>query len=64
MNGKMKWILTLTGFIFVMLTTSMSYTWGSVTQNREDISEIKECLSAKMETVLQRLARIEAILEK
>ena len=42
MNGKMRWIFTLTGFIFILLTTAFGYTWNSVAENRRDIQKNKE----------------------
>lgn len=63
-NGKMKWIFTLVGFIFVIFTTTLGYTWGAVAENRKSISDVKDCLASKLEIISGRLSRIEALLEK
>lgn len=73
-NGKMKWIFILIGFIFTLLTTAMSYTWGSVCDNRKKIDTTKDVVVEKLDElqkdiyknrqdILQRLTKIETKLE-
>ena len=66
-NGKSKVIWILAGWIFVIVTSifgvTLKYTWASVTDNRKEITEVKDCINDKLNNVVQRLARIEAKIE-
>jgi len=63
-NGKAKLINMLAMWLFIIITSVFGITvtigWASIVDNRKNITQIKDCISADMKEVLQRLTRMEA----
>lgn len=67
-NGKTKTIWILAGWLFIVCCsvsgTAFALTWKAVAENRKNITDVERYIGNKLDDIIKKVARIEALIEK